>query len=63
MKVFNRINQLYNSGHIITYWSARGTRTGINWRDVTIKQFEIWVVIYNHLILGEKPVFDLLIDD
>ena len=58
-----RINQLYNSGHIITYWSARGTGTGINWRDVTIKQFENWGVKYHHLSLGEKPVFDLLIDD
>lgn len=58
-----RINKLYNSGHIITYWSARGTGTGINWRDVTIKQFENWGVKYHHLSLGEKPVFDLLIDD
>ena len=58
-----RINQLYNSGHMITYWSARGTGTGINWRDVTIKQFENWGVKYHHLSLGEKPIFDLLIDD
>ena len=58
-----RINQLYNNGHIITYWSARGTETGINWRDVTIKQFKNWGVKYHHLSLGEKPVFDLLIDD
>ena len=41
----------------------RGTGTGINWRDVTIKQFKNWGVKYHHLSLGEKPVFDLLIDD
>ncbi len=58
-----KINKLYEKGHELTYWSARGSGTGINWYSVTIKQLEEWGVKYHHLSLGEKPVFDLLIDD
>ena len=58
-----KMNSLFDSGHDITYWSARGTGTGINWYSVTIKQFKKWEVKYHHLSLGEKPIFDLLIDD
>ena len=58
-----KINNLLEKGHELTYWSARGSGTGINWYSVTIKQFEKWGVKYHHLSLGEKPVFDLLIDD
>ena len=58
-----KINKLYEKGHELTYWSARGSGTGINWYPVTIKQLEEWGVKYHHLSLGEKPVFDLLIDD
>ena len=50
-------------GHKITFWSARGSETGIDWEDITKKQFKVWGVKYHKLILGEKPVFDLLIDD
>ena len=57
------MNKLYEEGHEITYWSARGTLTGIDWYDITRDQFAKWEVKYHHLILGEKPVYDLLIDD
>ena len=33
------INQLYDEGHTITYWTARGTVTKIDWFDITEKQF------------------------
>ena len=58
-----KMNSLFDSGHNITYWSARGTGTGINWYSVTIEQFEKWGVKYHQLSLGKKPIFDLLIDD
>ena len=58
-----RMNSLFDSGHNITCWSARGTGTGINWYSVTIKQFKKWGVKYHPLSLGKKPIFDLLIDD
>ncbi len=57
------MNKLYEEGHKITYWSARGTLTGINWYNITRDQFARWEVKYHHLILGEKPDYDLLIDD
>ena len=57
------INKLFDMGHKITFWSARGSETGIDWEDITKKQFKVWGVKYHKLILGEKPVFDLLIDD
>ena len=58
-----KINKLYNQGNIIIYWSARGTVTGIDWYDVTIKQLKEWNCNYHKLILGEKPDYDLLICD
>ena len=62
-KNIKKINRLFDKGHEITYWSARGSETGINWYNVTIVQFKKWCVKYHHLSLGEKPNFDLLIDD
>lgn len=56
------INDLYDSGHIIIYWTARGATTGIDWREVTEKQFEKWGVKYHELHL-DKPAYDLFIDD
>ena len=47
----------------MTYWSARGSCTGIDWYSVTRAQFKNWGVKYHHLILGDKPVYDLLFDD
>ena len=57
-----KINKLYYEGNTIIYWTARGTGTGINWRDVTEKQFTEWNVKY-HELKFEKPIYDLFIDD
>lgn len=57
-----RINKLYDSGNQIVYWTARGTTTGICWRDITEKQFKRWGVKYHDLKFG-KPNYDLFIDD
>lgn len=56
------INELYDNGDTVIYWTARGTGSGIDWREVTEKQFEEWGVRYHELIFG-KPVYDLFIDD
>jgi hypothetical protein len=58
----NRINQLYEGGHTVIYWTARGTGSGLDWREVTEKQFEEWGVKYHELHLG-KPIYDWFIDD
>jgi len=56
------INSLYEQGHEITYWTARGTVTGIDWYDLTKKQLISWGAKHHDLILG-KPAYDLYIDD
>jgi len=57
-----KINELYYNGNTIVYWTARGTGSGIDWREATEKQFVKWNVKYHELKLG-KPVYDLFIDD
>ncbi len=61
-KNIDKINNLYDNGDTIVYWTARGTGTGIDWRAVTEKQFEEWGVKYHDLKFG-KPIYDLFIDD
>lgn len=58
----NKINSLYEDGDQIIYWTARGTGTGIDWREITTKQFDEWGVKYHELRFG-KPIYDLFIDD
>lgn len=62
MEAINKANELYDFGHTIIYWTARGTVTGIDWREVTEEQFKTWGVKYHELKFG-KPAFDLFIDD
>ena len=57
-----RINSLFDQGHEIVYWTARGTVTGIDWSEVTRAQFERWGVKY-HDLRFQKPAYDLFIDD
>ena len=56
------INKLYDEGNTIVYWTARGTSSGIDWREVTENQFKTWGVKYHELKFG-KPMYDLFIDD
>tara|TARA_B100000683_G_C12508914_1_gene560025 strand:+ start:8844 stop:9161 length:318 start_codon:yes stop_codon:yes gene_type:complete len=56
------VNKLYNDGHEITMWTARGSGSGLDWTEVTTKQLKNFGVKYHSLKFG-KPVFDLFIDD
>ena len=58
-----KINKLYDEGHNITYWTARGSVTKINWIDTTYKQLTEWGCKFHELSVGEKPPYDLLICD
>jgi len=58
-----KINKLYDEGHHIKYWTARGTVIKIDWFDVTKKQLDEWGCKYHELSVGEKPAYDLLICD
>lgn len=57
-----KINKLYEDGHTIVYWTARGTQTGINWFQTTLSQLQSWGCKFHELRMG-KPAFDLFIDD
>ena len=56
------INKLYDNGNIITYWTGRGTVSGINWLELTKKQLNEWGAKHHHLLFG-KPAYDIFIDD
>lgn len=56
------INNLYDEGNEIVYWTARGTGSGKDWSEVTEKQFKEFGVKYTSLKFG-KPVYDIFIDD
>ena len=58
-----KINSLYEDGHQITYWTARGTTTGKDWHKLTRKQLSSWGCHYHELSVGKKPTYDLLICD
>ena len=57
-----KANKLYDLGHKITYWTARGAQSGIDWKTVTLMQLKKWNVKYNELRL-DKPFYDLFICD
>lgn len=56
------INRLFDAGHRIILFTARGTKTGIDWRSVTERQMKEWGVQYHELHFG-KPAADYYIDD
>ena len=55
-------NKLYDDGNFITYWTARGSTTGINWIDLTAHQLVVWGVKHHEVKVG-KPEYDVWIDD
>ena len=57
-----KVNKYYAEGHIIVYWTARGSGTGLDWFNVTKDQLTAWGAKHHELKLG-KPVYDLFIDD
>ena len=57
-----KVNLLYDTGHTIVFWTARGTKSGIDWRKLTEAQLFQWGVKYHELRFG-KPIYDFFIDD
>lgn len=65
-----KINDLYDNGWKITYWTARGSTDPDNknrveyLRALTESQLKEWGAKYNNLEVGDsKPLYDLVIDD
>jgi hydroxymethylpyrimidine pyrophosphatase-like HAD family hydrolase len=59
----SKINKLYDEGHEITYWTARGSVTKIDWIETTVNQLKKWGCKYHRVSVGLKPAYDLLICD
>ncbi len=58
----NVINQLYDAGHYIILYTARGFVTKIDWKQKTIDQLKRAGLKYHELYFG-KPAADFYIDD
>ncbi len=58
----NKINKLFDAGNKIVYWTARGSKSGIDWSDLTRKQLDTWGAKY-HELRCDKPFYDLFIED
>jgi len=58
----DKINKLYDEGHTIIYWTARGTVTKIDWLELTQQQLYDWGCKCHDVRVG-KPQYDLWIDD
>jgi hypothetical protein len=61
-KAIDKVNELFNAGHYIVFWTARGTQSGIDWKELTTSQLDSWGVKYHELRFG-KPAYDVFIDD
>jgi len=61
-KTVRLINHLYDGGHTIKLYTARGSATGKDWRNVTEEQLRACGLRYHELHFG-KPAADYYIDD
>jgi len=60
--VVNKINNLFDDGHHITIFTARGGSSGIDYYDMTNEQMKRWGLKFHRLIC-KKPDYDIFIDD
>jgi len=58
----DKINDLHARGHTIKLYTARGSKTGIDWSEITRNQLLKWGLNFHELHFG-KPFADYYIDD
>ena len=58
-----KINKLFDEGHTIIYWTARGKLTGLNCTELTAQQLCDWGCKYHDVVMNSKPAYDRIIDD
>lgn len=61
-KRIEKLNNLYDEGHEIIYWTARGTKTNTDYSELTIGQLRKFGVKYTDVVFG-KPEYNIFIDD
>ena len=62
MSRINYVNNLFDHGHTIVYWTSRGVGSGNDLYNMTEKQLKNWGAKY-HLLKCDKVVYDKMIDD
>tara|TARA_R110002096_G_scaffold160563_1_gene326793 strand:+ start:48 stop:392 length:345 start_codon:yes stop_codon:yes gene_type:complete len=67
MENIAKINKLYDEGWDVIYWTARGSMSGVDFKEFTISQLDEWGCKYYDVITGTdkhpKPFYDMVIDD
>ena len=59
-----KVNKLYDLGHEIIYWTARGCKSGTDYSPLTLDQLQSWNCKFTRLETNyKKPNYDILIDD
>jgi hypothetical protein len=56
------VNKLFEEGHTILIFTARGATSKRDLRDFTFGQLSAWGIKF-HKLVTDKPHFDLLVDD
>jgi len=57
-----KVNELYDEGHTIILWTARGCISQIDYYDFTFNQMTLFGVKF-HKLRCDKPYYDEFIDD
>jgi hypothetical protein len=57
-----KIQSLESQGHTIIFFTARGSKTGIDWSDLTVKQLISWG-FRDPVVQFSKPFADIYVDD
>ncbi len=58
----DKINKLWENGNTIIYWTARGSRSGIDWTEFTRNQLNSWGCKFDDLKCN-KPYYDQFVED
>lgn len=61
-RIRDKIQNLYNQGNHIIVYTARGAKSGTDWKPLVKKQLQLWKVPY-HEIIDKKPFADYYIDN
>jgi len=62
LEVIGKLNELYDAGHTIIVYTARGATTGLDWHELAKAQLKAWNVKHHKLIMG-KPGAEVYVDD
>lgn len=57
-----KVNELFDDGNTIIYWTARGSSSGEDHTELTHTQLSSWGVKCHDIRLG-KPSYDIWVDD